>query len=74
MYIDTIEIDATLYTPAFDDLPVTIDTPPPIEMIDIPLFDLAAIAGVIVMSDSLHIVSPCRPGISNQPKSAVIAG
>ena len=46
MYIDTIEIDATLYTPAFDDLPVTIDTPPPIEVIDdIPLFDLAAIAG-----------------------------
>jgi hypothetical protein len=45
MHIDTIEIDATLYTPAFDDLAVTIDTPPPIEMIDIPLFDLAALAG-----------------------------
>jgi hypothetical protein len=46
MYIDTIEIDATLYTPAFDITPpVTIDTPPPIEMIDIPLFDLAALAG-----------------------------
>lgn len=46
MHIDTIEINATLYTPAFDDLPVTIDTPPPIQMTDdIPLFDLAAIAG-----------------------------
>lgn len=46
MFIDAIEIDATLYTPAFDITPpVTIDTPPPVEMIDIPLFDLAAIAG-----------------------------
>lgn len=46
MFINQIEIDATLLTPATNaTLPVTIDTPPPLEMIDIPLFDLAAIAG-----------------------------
>ena len=45
MFINQIEIDTTLYTPAFDDLPVTIDTPPAIAMVDIPVFDLAAIAG-----------------------------
>ena len=50
MYIDTIEIDSTLYTPAFDDLPVSIDNPPEIKSyqfikFDIPVFDMAAILG-----------------------------
>jgi hypothetical protein len=46
MFINQIEIDTTLLTPATNATqPVTIDTPPPVAMIDIPLFDLAAIAG-----------------------------
>jgi len=34
MYMSEIEINATLYTPAFDDMPVSIDTLPPVQMID----------------------------------------
>lgn len=40
---------------------VTIDRPPPVRMIDVPLFDLAGDAGALTSRQRNHIQAICAP-------------